>query len=296
MKTLDSFPLRGVIGVVSEALAEIKLAEKYQLRCVEIRADLLLDVGLTIDELMSGIGQAKQLGLACLFTLRHPDQGGRFDGTEQDRVLINQRALQAGADIIDLEWGTDASRHMLAEKAPVVLSYHDFAGMPDESELSTLTHNMLSEKPRAIKIVPTAASLTDAVRMLSWVSASDANDNVERIGFAMGESGACSRLLTTVFGGPVSYTSFGDPVAPGQIALVDMIEIYPVGELDNRTLVTAICGTADYIDATTMEMNRRYQQSQENRVAIGFPRLGVKELSELRSEMRIDKIVSENSV
>jgi len=55
----------------------------------------------------------------------------KFTGSEQERVAINRQVLVAGADIIDLEWGTDASRELLAQKAPMILSNHDFTGMPN---------------------------------------------------------------------------------------------------------------------------------------------------------------------
>lgn len=293
MKVPDSFPLRGIIGVISESLDEIDLAVDSKLQCVEIRADLLLDSGLSVEELMSGIEKTRRVGMACLVTLRHPDQGGRFQGSEQERIVINQQALRSGADVIDLEWGTEASRQMIAEKAPLILSYHDFEGMPDESELSSLTQNMLADSPLAVKVVPTASAVEDAARMLTWVQGHNPADGIERIGFAMGEHGACSRLLTTVFGGPVTYTSFGDPVAPGQIALTELISLYRIGDLDEQTLVTGVVGSTDYVDSMIKQLNQEFQQRRENRVAIGFPEMDLSALNTLKVDLRIDSVRSE---
>lgn len=290
MNTLTNFPLSGVIGVVADSLDEIDLAVNHKLQCVEIRADLLLDKRLSLSELMLGIGKCREAGLSCLLTLRHPDQGGRFEGSESERIDINRQALQAGADVIDLEWGTEAATQLLSQGAPMILSYHDFHGMPDEAELSALTEKMQSGSPLAVKVVPTASTLDDAVRMLSWVAEAGSGSAIRRIGFAMGSLGACSRIMTTAFGGPVTYTSFGDPVAPGQIALEELLGLYRVMQLDVNTRLTAVVGDSGAADKSVSDLNSQYQQSGENLVAIGFT-TGLKDaLEEHRNALRIENI------
>jgi 3-dehydroquinate dehydratase-1 len=221
---MKTFPLRGVIGIVANAASELDLAASKGLQCVEVRGDLLLYGGLSLDEVIQIVERAQELKLACLFTLRHPTHGGKFNDTEQQRVLINRRALAAGADIIDLEWGTEAAAQLLSENVPLILSHHDFDGMIDERELATLTEVMSKAQPRAIKIVPTAATPSDAARILRWVA--DADVDIVRIGFAMGAAGACSRVLTMAFGAPITYASFGRPVAPGQVDIDDLLELF----------------------------------------------------------------------
>ncbi len=49
---LKTFPLRGVIGIVANAASELDLAASKRLQCVEVRADLLLDTGLSLDNVM----------------------------------------------------------------------------------------------------------------------------------------------------------------------------------------------------------------------------------------------------
>ena len=116
-------------------------------------------------------------------TLRHPSHGGTFSGTEDERVEINQKALEAGADLIDLEWASDASETMVQKRAPMVISHHDFERMLSEEELNDLTNKMEALAPRAIKVVPTAKSLSHSFQMLNWVS--DAKPEISRIGFTL---------------------------------------------------------------------------------------------------------------
>ncbi len=265
MSTCKPFPLRGVIGVVASGASEIDEASDRKLQCVEIRADLLLDNGLLLDDVLALIGRAASAGIATLLTLRHPSHGGKFEGSEQDRVDINRQALQAGADMIDLEWQSEASTVLLADGAPLILSHHDFESMPNDTELEHITTSMLQASPSAIKLVPTAASTADAMRMLQWVSQGD--DLIRRIGFAMGAAGAFSRILTTRCGAPVTYTSFGPAVAPGQIELDKLLGEYRVQQMSSATTVVAMNADQPHAIAT---LNQDLAKKRENSVAVGF--------------------------
>ncbi len=289
MQTQKPFPLRGVIGVVANSADEINQAVARKLQCVEIRADLLLDAGLSIEQLLDVVKTARTANLATLFTLRHPSHGGRFPGSEDERAIINRQALSAGADIIDLEWDADASAVMIAEGAPVLLSYHDFNTMPDDSQLAALTAQMCSASPLGIKIVPTASTLTDSLRMLLWARAGT-DSTVHRVGFAMGPIGRCSRILTTAFGAPITYASFGEAVAPGQVAIDALLDSYRVPDLNGDTRVVAVVGDTVIAATTADALNRDYAAAQQNTVAIPFPDDASGQLEQLQQQLRVSEI------
>ena len=288
---MSTFPLQGVIGVIANGADELELAVANKLQCVEIRADLLLATGLSLTDVMAIVKQAKTHNLACLFTLRHPSHGGKFSGSETERVAINRQALIAGADIIDLEWDTDAAQMVLADDIPLILSYHNFTNMPDQAELATLTEQMINMQPAAIKVVPTAATLTDAIRMLDWVATT--SDDILRIGFAMGELGACSRILTTAFGAPITYASFGQAVAPGQIALSELLDIYHVMSLNRQTRVIAIVGDKDFTAERVLTLNHRFKAEKINKIALPFQAGALDDLKMQQAILRIDAIYTE---
>ncbi len=291
MQTKDSFPLQGVIGVVANSVDEINAAATKGLQCVELRADLLLAGGLSLTQVLDTIQQAKSHGLASLFTLRHPTHGGKFTGSEDDRVSINQQALAAGADIIDLEWNTDSARQMLAINAPIILSYHDFNTMPTDAELADLTGNMQRDNPMAIKVVPTASSLADAAKMLQWVAS--AENNIKRIGFAMGQTGACSRILTIAHGAPITYASFGEAVAPGQVEIDQLLTNYRAMSLNSKSSVVAIAADSTQHEKLTAALNQQYHDAQKNQVAIAFLAEQTDDLNTYKEMLRITEITSQ---
>ncbi|MBT6276380.1 MAG: type I 3-dehydroquinate dehydratase, partial [Chromatiales bacterium] len=106
-KLADLFPVNGIIGIVANGANEVALARHEGLSSVEVRADLLLDVGLDVEQVLAVVADARAQGLNVLFTLRHPSHGGKFPGTESARADINRRAITAGAQVIDAEWDSE---------------------------------------------------------------------------------------------------------------------------------------------------------------------------------------------
>ncbi len=289
---VNSFPLEGVIGIVANNATEIDFALDHKLSCVEIRADLLINNGTSVDDVVELVRETKIKGLNCLFTLRHPDHGGEFFGTEEERVLINQAVLEAGADIIDMEWGTEALVAMADKNAPIVISHHDFKAMPSIEVLEELTSEMESFYPDAIKVVPTSSTLAHSVQMLQWVG--NRTRDIARIGFAMGQKGTCSRIMTTVYGAPITYASFGDAVAPGQLSMDALINCYRVSELNDGCLVYGVAGK-DVNHSRELEvMNQQLKKKQLNAVCIPLECLDLHELLAVMEGLNIKGVQLED--
>lgn len=283
-----AFPLSGVIGIIDSTPQQLELAVASGLRCVEVRADLLRTAGLSDSALLDLVSLAKTKGLACLFTLRHADQGGTFNSAESERVSLCKQALDAGADILDLEHGTEASRVMLQASAPMILSYHNFQAMVTAEELASLTHAMEQQAPAAIKIIPTGSSLADAATMLSWVGA--ANNGVRRIGFSMGEAGGVSRILTLVHGAPVTYASFGKPVAPGQVDIDLLLKRYHCNQMTENTPVIALIGSQDQVDQYVASKGSLADASNANKVFVSFDSSEREAVERYRAAMNVSHI------
>ena len=73
-----------------------------------------------------------------MLTLRRQDQGGRFQGSEDERLSLLESLCQLKPAFIDLEFDVPAPwRQKLFESYPHVSflsSYHDFNGMPEDLE------------------------------------------------------------------------------------------------------------------------------------------------------------------
>ena len=203
---------------------------------VEVRADLF-DSREESLELVASISKTRPV----LVTPRHSSQGGGWKGTERERAAYCLEAFHQGASLADVEHGSEAAGELLGAGKPVLLSWHDFDEMITAEELDRLTLDMEMRGPAAIKVVPTAGRLGDAVRMLEWVAQKPA-EGAARVGFAMGAAGGPSRILSLSRGAPWTYGAHGAGVAPGQLPVEQLTDLYRVDQLDLETRVYGVAG------------------------------------------------------
>src|SRR3954453_23280120 len=65
-----------------------------------------------------------------ILTCRASWEGGWFKGSETERHQILARALELGAEYVDVEWQAGFDDLIASDGPRVVVSSHDFAGLP----------------------------------------------------------------------------------------------------------------------------------------------------------------------
>lgn len=167
----------------------------------------------------------KQLNKPLLFTNRAQWEGGNFDGTEKERILPLEQALQAGCAYIDIELKTEhhlrSSLISQAQKttAKIIVSSHDFAGTPTAQELHQILEQMFATGADAGKIVTTATKKTEILRVLGLLEYAE-KMKFPLSAFCMGNIGRISRLASIYLGAFMTYVAPGDfqETASGQFA------------------------------------------------------------------------------
>ncbi|MDR2549486.1 MAG: type I 3-dehydroquinate dehydratase [Desulfobulbus sp.] len=166
------------------------------------------------------------LGKPVLATNRPIWEGGRFAGSESERIGCLETALRNGAHQVDIELRTapEFRDRLLATAracgAQVLVSSHDFAATPAADLLSAILGQMVASGADIGKIVTTAATPADALRVLALQQEAEAVA-FPLCAFAMGKAGAISRLATLYLGGHMTYAapSPEQATAPGQITI-----------------------------------------------------------------------------
>lgn len=191
---------------------------------VEIRFDFL-----SPSEFDAALAIVAKIKRKAVFTLRSQDQGGKFSGSEKDRVGMLERLVKEEPMFVDIELDTIEENDALADllerssRTPILVSWHDFKRTPPVEDISEIMTRMRRYSSFA-KIVTMARSVKDALLVLSLYET--AND-LKLIAFAMGEAGVLSRVLCPVVGNaPYTYASLDAAVAPGQITLKEMRNLY----------------------------------------------------------------------
>ena len=173
--------------------------------------------------------------LETILTHRPQREGGHFKGDESSRLEVLREAARFKPAFIDVEIFVDRAEW---PDAPVILSHHDFEGVP--SDLDEIVARMEASEAAVNKIAFAAAGPEDAVLALE-ILRSCAKPT---IALAMGEAGLASRILAKKFGsfGTFAAIRAGAGSAPHQPTLEQMRELYRWDALEPSTSVYGVIG------------------------------------------------------
>lgn len=218
------------IPLINEKLDEIEnkinLVQKNDPHLLfEFRFDYLKDFSV-LDEILLKISKYKK---QSIYTLRPTYEGGKFSKNESDRLILLKALAQAGPMLLDLEYSAISKNNDLADfidntNIRTLISWHNFEETPTIEVLIDLIDRMRIFS-NYIKIVTTAKTIDDSINIVKLYKLIDSNINL--IAFAMGELGILSRVLCNIVGeSPFTYASVEKAVAPGQLTIKQMREIY----------------------------------------------------------------------
>ena len=194
-------------------------------------------VELRLDYIQGSVQLKRLLGdrpTPVIVACRRAIDGGRWEHSEESRLLLLRTAIVEGVDYVDLEddIATKVPRYGRTKR---IISHHDFHKTP--SDLSALHRKLSAMDADIVKIATMANHPTDSLRMLELVRGS----KVPTVGICMGDIGVPTRILAGRVGAPFTYATFHDDrvLAPGQIGWRQMRDVY---RYDSITSATKIYG------------------------------------------------------
>ncbi|MCX7816511.1 MAG: type I 3-dehydroquinate dehydratase [Syntrophales bacterium] len=167
-------------------------------------------------------------------TNRRREDGGYFDGTEEERIESLKEAVISGADYVDVELGSDHKhidglRELIdreGNRTRLIISHHDLSGTPPLNEMKNIYSMCRSLGADVVKIVTNAHSVADSLRVLNLITwAHEAGEEI--IAYAMGKAGVISRVMAILLGGHLNYVYLDGEYSTGtgQLSLTEMIKI-----------------------------------------------------------------------
>ena len=170
-----------------------------------------------------------------IVTCRRSVDGGKYGGTEEQRLLLLRTAIAEGVEYVDLESDIASSIPRFGQTKRII-SLHDFRKTPDN--LDDIHRQLCELDPDMIKIATMGNHPRDNLRMLQLTRGS----KVPMVGLCMGDIGVPSRILAGKFGAPFSYATFHHEraLAPGQLSYEQMIEVYRYDEINAETEVYGV--------------------------------------------------------
>lgn len=200
---------------------------------VEVRADKLAP------EEWQKLGTWPLFGVCTnLLTLRRPEDGGDFSGSDQERLQFYQNRLEEAWDWWDLEEQHPLPRSLeeayRAKGGKILRSFHDFHGPPHDAQQRA--RNMIEDSD-AVKI---AVFVKDSSQLWDLFHLSQELRDINHIVIGIGPYGLVTRILGAALGSLWTYaTSELGSNSLGQIDPRTLKEVYRV---DKWTLTDAVYG------------------------------------------------------
>jgi len=167
----------------------------------------------------------------CLVTNRPKSEGGRFPGTEAERLDLLERAMSLEPAMVDLELSAgDAALKAFAQKkgrTRLVISFHNFDRTPDFPELAGILRHMHRLKADVAKVVTTVHTPEELLRLKELlIKAGEINQPLAA--FSLGPLSRLSRVLAPLWGSALTYcaVSQGKEAAPGQMTGAEIRRVF----------------------------------------------------------------------
>jgi len=202
--------------------------------------------------------------LPLIASCRPGREGGHFQGAEEERMGLLEKADRLGADYVDIE--VESVGAFRQGQAKLIVSHHDFGRTP--AHLDSVLKRLKSVEADIVKLVTTAESITDNVRVLELLRDSD----VPMVAFCMGRLGLVSRVLAERFGSVFTFASLasGKESAPGQLTAREMREIYRAGKVGHHTQIFGLIGNPVAHSASPAVHNAAFDATHTDAVYVPF--------------------------
>jgi len=271
IKTKICIPITA--DIVEEGLGNLKKAgEKNEL--VELRIDFIKDID---EEKVEKLLRNKSGEV--IVTCRPKSEGGNFEGGEEDRILFLRKAIESGAEYVDVEFktnkklinevinnesnktkeiedfrGTQKSKisgvletggfhefekQKFFKQSKIIISYHNFDETLPIDELENIYNEIKKLNPDLVKIVTFANSLNDNFNMFRLLEGKK-----DLIGFCMGIKGHISRVLAPKFNSLITFASLekSKESADGQLTIEEMKNEYNFDLINEDTRLLGVIG------------------------------------------------------
>lgn len=200
-----------------------------------------------------------------LISCRRPADGGKWSGTEAERLVLLRSAIAEGADYVDLEDDVASSIPRYG-KTKRVISLHDFTKTPDDIE--QIHARLASLEADIVKLATMANRPHDNVRMLNLIK----NSDVPTVAMCMGDMGTPTRVLAAKFGAPFTYATFHHEraLAPGQLSFKQMTEMYRYEEITENTEIYGVIADPIGHSMSPLIHNAGFSESNLDKVYLPF--------------------------
>ena len=234
MKYSICVPIQVKSVEIKEITSLIKEVTNLNPNFIELRLDYINDPESITKDFLQYLINLIQPKIPVICTFRDSTEGGQITIEREESLKILKLMIEAKPKFIDIE--TNTEKEILGEvvylatqnKIDLIFSYHNFSETPTYTEANNLIETFLNKlngemglTPQTIensifKLIFTAQTFEDNLVPLRLCK-KRASKKFRLISFCMGDAGLFSRIFCNFSGSVLTYCSYKDKTAPGQI-------------------------------------------------------------------------------
>ncbi len=190
-----------------------------------------------------------------IVSCRRPQDGGKWDGTEDERLMLLRQAIVAGPAYVELDLDI-AKKIPRFGKTQRVISFTRLD--QPEHDLDAIIEEARAVQADVIKFTWPTPTIDDAWPLLKAASAST-KGSVPIVGLGLGRGELTFLLLSEKYGAPWLYAALenGMEAYPGQATVFELEETYHLRDIDRSTAFIAVTGFGDSQPASCGPSTRR---------------------------------------
>jgi len=211
-----------------------------------------------------------QLNKPAILTIRLPIDGGQWEGPLEERECILLEALDGSWFGVDIEM--DQNLPLVESKArergiKVIESFHDFHGIPQDIPRLFLEIAQKGHIPKGATWIESTQDFVEWTKVAEQIAALG-----EKVFLGMGDFGTPTRILGGRWNISWTYASCSDqPLAPGQVPVKELKDLYQVEKISYSTQVFGIIGNPVLHSKSPLIHNRALGFLGLNAVYVPFP-------------------------
>ena len=236
-------PIRINTTQLDRLLTSIRRVMDENPEFIELRFDFIDKVEELTSEFIYKLRKSIKADISTIFTFRHYSEGGNYQISGDKHLSIIKSLIDAQPDYIDIELRSNIKllnqviNDAINNTVKIIFSYHDFEKThPYQGALNLIeslqnklnnyiSSNISNLETLIYKFIFSAQIFEDNLVPLKICRyLVEKNQNI--ISFCMGELGIFSRIMCPIAGSFLTYASFEEKTAPGQINITKMKEIY----------------------------------------------------------------------
>ena len=195
-----------------------------------------------------------------IVSCRRKQDGGKFEGTEQERMGLLRQAIVAGPAYIELDLDIAPKIPRFGKTQRVI----SFTRMDQpETDIDSIFDEAANANADIVKFTWPTPTLDDAWPLLVAVST---KRRLPIVGMGLGRADLTFSLLGQKYGSPWSYAALeqGLEAFPGQATVFELDETYACREIEKSTVFVAIAGFGEGQSITTRVLNAAFKQIGAN--------------------------------